>query len=190
MAETAPRDFYEVLGVPRDADEKTIKDAFRALALEYHPDRNKSPEAEARFKEIAEAYAVLSDPRKRAEYDARGFAGVAGFSPEDLFGGIDFEEIFAGHDFGFGGGLFDRLFRRHRGPAPGANVEVVLDIPLERVVSGGEETVQFPRTAPCSTCRGWRRRGAGPRRSSPTSSPIHRSLRWSRAATCWSTRPT
>ena len=154
MAESVPRDYYEVLGVPSDADEKTIRDAFRALALKYHPDRNKAPEAEARFKEIAEAYAVLSDPSKRAEYDARGYAGVAGFSPEDLFGGINFEEIFAGHDFGFGGGMFDRLFRRHRGPTPGANLEVNLEIPLERVVSGGEETVHFPRTATCSACHG------------------------------------
>ncbi len=88
-----PRDFYEVLGVSRDADEKTIKDAFRKLALQYHPDRNKEPGAEERFKEIAAAYAVLSDPKKRAEYDAGGFAGVAGFSAEDLFGGIDVEDV-------------------------------------------------------------------------------------------------
>ena len=81
MAE--PRDYYEVLGVSRDADEKAIKDAFRQLALKYHPDRNKEPGASERFKEIAEAYAVLSDPKKRAEYDARGYAGVAGFSPEE-----------------------------------------------------------------------------------------------------------
>jgi molecular chaperone DnaJ len=91
-----PRDYYEVLGVPRDADTKVIKDAFRQLALKYHPDRNKEPGASDRFKEIAEAYAVLSDPKKRAEYDARGYAGVAGFSAEDLFGGINFEDIFGG----------------------------------------------------------------------------------------------
>lgn len=83
MASTE-RDYYEVLGVPRDADAKTIKDAFRQLALRYHPDRCKEPGAEERFKEIAEAYAVLSDPQKRSQYDERGFAGVAGFSPEDL----------------------------------------------------------------------------------------------------------
>jgi molecular chaperone DnaJ len=116
MVESVPRDYYEVLGVPSDADGKTIKDAFRTLALKYHPDRNKAPDAEARFKEIAEAYAVLSDPN--------------------------------------GGGLFDRLFRRHRGPVPGANLEVNLEIPLERIVSGGEETVHFPRTAVCSACHG------------------------------------
>lgn len=104
----AQRDYYEILGVARDADAKAIKDAFRELALKYHPDRNKSPEAEARFKEIAEAYAVLSDPKKRAEYDARGFSAVEGFTPEDLFGGIDFGDIFGdlgfGLDFGLGAG--------------------------------------------------------------------------------------
>jgi molecular chaperone DnaJ len=107
----ARRDYYEVLGVSRDADAKAIKDAFRQLALKYHPDRNKEPGAEEKFKEIAEAYAVLSDPKKRAEYDTGGFAGVAGYSREDLFGGINFDEVFGGlgFDFGFGlgGGLFD-----------------------------------------------------------------------------------
>ena len=78
-----------MLGVTRDADQKAIKDAFRALALKYHPDRNKEAGAEERFKEIAAAYAVLSDPTKRSAYDARGFAGVAGFSEEDLFRGAD-----------------------------------------------------------------------------------------------------
>ncbi|MDE2366674.1 MAG: DnaJ domain-containing protein, partial [Betaproteobacteria bacterium] len=90
----AQRDYYEVLGITKDADQKAIKDAFRNLALKYHPDRNKEPGAEERFREIAEAYAVLSDPKKRSEYDARGFAGVAGINREDLFGGIDFEDIF------------------------------------------------------------------------------------------------
>ena len=110
------RDYYETLGVARDADAKTIKDKFRELALKYHPDRNKSPDAEARFKEIAEAYAILSDPKKRANYDSRGFAGVADFSAEDLFSGIDFGDIFGDKGFGFdlrGDGLFGDLFGRH-----------------------------------------------------------------------------
>ena len=151
------RDYYEVLGVPRDADAKTIKDAFRKLALKYHPDRNKEPGAEERFKEIAAAYAVLSDPKKRAEYDAHGHAGVAGYSAEDLFGGIDFQDLFRGFDFGFdfGGGLFDHFFRRrHAGPPRGANIEVDIAIPLEKVASGGEETVRYSRLAPCPTCHG------------------------------------
>lgn len=168
MANGAQRDYYEVLGVPRDADQKAIKDAFRRLALKYHPDRNKSPDAEERFKEIAEAYAVLSDPSKRAEYDQRGFAGVADFSAEDLFGGIDFADLFGGLGFDFdldGGGLFDRFFRRRRaGPARGANLEIELTVPLERVVEGGEETVRFAGPHICPTCRGARTKpGTQPR---------------------------
>lgn len=154
---TTQRDYYEVLGVPKDAEPKAIKDAFRKLALQYHPDRNKEPGAEERFKEIAEAYAVLSDPKKRAEYDARGFAGVAGFSREDLFGGIDFEDLFGGlnFDFGPGGGLFNHFFRRRQaGPVRGANLEVELTIPLEKVVSGGEEKVRLPYQTACSACHG------------------------------------
>jgi molecular chaperone DnaJ len=150
------RDYYEILGVSRSADQKAIKDAFRRLALRYHPDRNKEPEAEERFKEIAEAYAVLSDPRKRAQYDAGGLAGVAGYSPEDLFGGIDFQDLFGGFDLGFdfGGGLFDRFFRHRRGPEQGANLEMRLTVPLERVASGGEERIRVSRPATCPSCHG------------------------------------
>ena len=118
---TSSRDYYEVLGVPRDADAKAIKDAFRTLALRYHPDRNKEPDAEERFKEIAEAYAVLSDPKKRADYDAGGFAGVGGGSAEDLFRDVDFGDLFGGLGFDFdfgGGGLFDRFFHRRRPSGP------------------------------------------------------------------------
>ena len=150
-----PRDYYETLGVARDADEKAIKDAFRQLALKYHPDRNKAPDATDRFREIAEAYAVLSDPEKRAEYDARGRAGVAGFSTEDLFGGIDFGDIFGGLGFEFGmAGPFDRMFRRRRAPARGENIEVALAVPLERIFHGGEETVHVARPAVCQACGG------------------------------------
>ena len=124
-ATTAKRDYYEVLGVPRGADAAAIKDAFRKLAMQYHPDRNKEPGAEERFKEIAEAYAVLSNPGKRAEYDARGFAGVAG---ADLFAGADFESIFRDLGFGFGGA--------RRGPRRGANIEIEARVPLERIARG------------------------------------------------------
>jgi len=155
----SPRDFYEVLGVPRTAEEKQIKDAFRELALKYHPDRNKEPGAEEKFKEIAGAYAVLSDPKKRAEYDAGGFAGVAGYSPADLFGGINFEEIFGDRGFGFdlglgGGGLFERYFGQRRGPARGEDIEVALTLPLEKVASGGEAIVRVPRSDKCPDCAG------------------------------------
>lgn len=143
-----------MLGVPKNADGKAIKDAFRKLALEYHPDRNKAPGAEERFKEIAEAYAVLSDPKKRSEYDARGFEGVAGFSREDLFGGIDFEDLFGGLNFR-GGGLFNHFFhRRQAGPVRGSNIEIELTIPLEKVLSGGEEKVLLSYPQVCSACHG------------------------------------
>ena len=152
---TAQRDYYEVLGVPKNADQKAIKDAFRKLALQYHPDRNKAPGAEERFKEIAEAYAVLSDPKKRTEYDTRGFEGVAGFSREDLFSGINFDDLFGGFDFGSGGGLFNHFFhRRSAGPVRGANIEVELTIPLEKVASGGEEKIRLPYQTACSSCHG------------------------------------
>ncbi len=162
MPETKRRDYYEILGVPHDADQKAIKDAFRKLALEYHPDRNKEAGAEERFKAIAEAYAVLSDPKKRADYDARGHAGVAGFSPEDLFSGIDFDDIFGGlgFDFGLRGGPFDGFFGRRRTRSEGTNLEVELEIPLERVLHGGEETLRFSRSVTCPACHG-RRAKAG-----------------------------
>lgn len=158
----AQRDYYEVLGVDKNADIKTIKTAFRKLALKYHPDRNKSPEAEEKFKEIAEAYAVLSDAKKRAEYDSGGFAGVEGYSYEDLFSGIDFGDIFS--DFGgangfgvnFGGGsIFDRFFHRQpRGPRRGSDLEVSVLISLEKILHGGEETVHFSRPISCPNCKG------------------------------------
>lgn len=140
----------------RDADAKAIKDAFRTLALKYHPDRNKAPEAEQRFKEIAEAYAVLSDPKKRADYDAGGFAGLEGMPPEDLFGGVDFDTLFGGLGFDLGGGLFERFFggRRRAAPARGDDIEVLLRVPLERALHGGEEPVPIARREPCPSCHG------------------------------------
>lgn len=162
------RDYYEVLGVPRDADAKAIKDAFRKLALRYHPDRNKEPDAEERFKEIAAAYAVLSDPQKRAAYDTGGAAGV---SPEDLFRDVDFADLFGGlgfdFDLGGGAGLFDRFFRRRRrpaGPPQGANLEVAIEVPLERVATGGAETLRLAHPQTCPACHGSRAKpGTTPR---------------------------
>jgi len=143
-----------VLGVPRDADAKAIRDAFRTLALRYHPDRNKEPGAEEHFKEIAEAYAVLSDANKRAAYDAGGFS-AAGVAPEDLFAGINFDELFRGTGFGVGDNFFDRFFRpRRRGPARGEDLEIAIEIPLDKIARGGEETVNTRRPTSCSACRG------------------------------------
>ena len=157
MATNTQRDYYEVLGLARDADQKAIKDAFRSLAMKYHPDRNKAPDAEEKFKEIAEAYGILSDPEKRAQYDTGGFASVEGFSPEDLFANIDFGDIFgdSGFGFDFGGGLFGGLFgHRHRGPVRGQDIEVHLVVPLERINIGGDETVRFTRLVSCPGCSG------------------------------------
>lgn len=150
-----------MLGVDRSADQKAIKDAFRNLALKHHPDHDKSTGAEERFKEIAEAYAVLSDPKKRADYDARGFAGVTGFTTEDLFGGIDFEDIFGGLHFDFGGGSpFETLFHHRRaGPPRGDNIEVDLPVSLKRVAMGGEERLRLSRPAACPACRGTGEKG-------------------------------
>jgi molecular chaperone DnaJ len=152
------RDYYEVLGVPRDADPKAIKDAFHQLALRYHPDRSKEADAEERFKEIAEAYAVVGNPKKRAEYDSGGFARVSGMRPEDLFTGADFENLFgdAGFDFAGlgGGGLFDRLFGRRRGPPRGGDVEVRVEVSLETVLKGGEERLSVGHPRSCERCAG------------------------------------
>ena len=154
------RDYYEVLGVERDADAKSIKNAFRKLALKYHPDRNKSPDAEERFKEIAEAYAILSDPKKRAQYDAGGFAGVADFSAEDLFGGIDFGDIFGDMGFGFdfgrhaGGSVFDRFLHPQTEPARGRDLEVQVMVSLDVINEGGEESVRLGHPMVCDACHG------------------------------------
>ncbi|MDD4975000.1 MAG: DnaJ C-terminal domain-containing protein [Bacteriovorax sp.] len=146
------RDLYEVLGVSKEADANQIKDAFRELALRYHPDRNKEPGAEERFKEIAGAYAVLSDPEKRQQYDTRGFEGVVDFSPEDLFGGINFEEIFG--NFG-SSSLFDKFFGRHKvRQNRGADVEVYFDVSLDKIMFGGSVPITLLVKDSCSNCKG------------------------------------
>ena len=130
--------------------------------MKYHPDRNKSPDAEEKFKQIAEAYAILSDPKKRAQYDSGGFAGVADFSAEDLFGGIDFGDIFGGMDFGFdfggaggGGGIFDRLFRhQQKVSTKGRDIEERVLVSLEAINNGSEESIRLDHPISCSACNG------------------------------------
>ena len=88
------KDYYEVLGVPKDSSEKDLKGAYRKLAMKYHPDRSEEPDAEEKFKELSEAYAVLSDPEKRQKYDQFGHAGInSQYSQEDLFRGVNFEDL-------------------------------------------------------------------------------------------------
>jgi molecular chaperone DnaJ len=147
------RDFYEVLGVPRTADKDTIKKAFRKLAQQYHPDVNKSPEAEARFKEINEAYQVLSDDQKRAVYDRYGHSGLQGAAggASDMGGfgdiGSIFEEIFGG--FGRTGGGGNR-----RQPRRGADLRADIRISFEEAAFGAERELEIPRMEACDRCKG------------------------------------
>lgn len=149
----AKRDYYEVLGVPRDAGDEDIKHAYRKLALKFHPDRNPGDQAaEDRFKEAAEAYEVLRDREKRQIYDrfghagleGRGFTGFSGF--EDIFS--SFGDIFEDF-FGFGG---------HRGgrprPRQGGSLRYDIELTLEEAFSGKEEEVTFPRLEVCDVCEG------------------------------------
>jgi molecular chaperone DnaJ len=152
----AERDYYEILGVPKDAQKDMIKDAYRKLALQYHPDRNKSPEAEGRFKEISEAYAVLSDDEKRREYDSYGKQRIyQEYSPEDLFRGANFADIFK--DMGFGGfnDIFSQFFgagaqRRNRGE----DLTYHLQLKLEDVISESTREIETPRAEVCKVCNG------------------------------------
>lgn len=153
------RDYYEVLGVSRGADPQEIKKAYRKLALKYHPDHNEGPEAEEKFKELSEAYGVLSDPEKRSRYDRGGFSGLDGMSAEDIFGNINFGDIFGGG--GFGRSIFDDIFGfgrggGRRGAAKGSDVQIEITVPLKRILIGGEETVTYSRFEPCPTCDGTR----------------------------------
>lgn len=148
------RDYYEVLGLTRDADDKAIREAFRRLARRYHPDVSAEPGAEERFKEIAEAYSVLSDPDKRASYDARGFAGVSAADREYRWGTIDFGDILGG--LGFGEDLLSHLFggRPSDVPVRGEDIRVAVTVPMSLVLKGGEQAVVIPGRRTCPDCSG------------------------------------
>ena len=154
----AKRDYYEVLGVDRGADKKEIKRAYRRLAKKYHPDVSDDPAAAEKFKEISEAYAVLSDDEKRRRYDQFGHAGMDGFSQEDIFSNINFEDIFSGLGFDVGN-IFDMFGfgrGRRRGPQRGADLEYTLEISLEDAYSGLETDIRVPHTKKCPVCKGTR----------------------------------
>ena len=152
------RDYYEVLGVQRGCDDAGLKSAFRKLAMEHHPDRNGGcEEATGRFKEINEAYSILSDPQKRAAYDRYGHAGVngggGGGGPQG-FGGADMNDIFSevfGDAFGE---MFGGRGRRSNGPARGADLRYDLEITLEQAYSGSDVEITVPSSITCETCKG------------------------------------
>ena len=156
------RDYYEVLGINKDADETTIKKAYRELAMKYHPDRNPGDnQAVERMKEINEAYAVLSDAKKRREYDAYGLEGIKGYSQEDIYRNVDFSSLF--HEFGLRdffssrGDIFDTLFGTGSKPGStmrGADLKYDLDLTLEEVASGIEKTVTIAKEESCPSCHG------------------------------------
>lgn len=160
----AKRDYYEVLGVSKDASAADIKKAYRKLALQYHPDKNKDAGSEEKFKEISEAYAVLSNEQKRSAYDQYGHAGFdQRFSQEDIFRGANFEEVFRsmGMDMGdspFGdsvfGNIFGSMFGGGRRRDVGSNLGAQVQISLFDAYNGITKTIHIERNAPCDKCSG------------------------------------
>jgi molecular chaperone DnaJ len=187
---SSKRDYYEILGVKKSATHEDLKKAYRELALRHHPDRvsaDKKKAAEDTFKEISEAYAVLSDPQKRALYDQYGHSGVdQKFAREDIFRGTDFGSVFEGMgDFGLGGGFFENLFgdlgvnifgSRGRKAKPavagtrGKDLEVSVSVTLEEAYKGTEKAVTVPRYDTCPVCGG---SGAKPGTSKITCPDCH-----------------
>ena len=157
MAETK-RDYYEVLGVSKSADDAELKKAYRALAKKYHPDMNPGDaEAEKKFKEASEAYAILSDPEKRKQYDQFGFAAFEGGAGGGGFGGFDFNSMDFSDIFGdifgdfFGGG---RSRRTSNGPMKGANIRTSVRITFEEATFGVEKEIELTLKDECGTCHG------------------------------------
>ena len=160
------RDYYEILGVAREATVAEIKKAYRKLALKYHPDRvpeEKKKESEEEFKVISEAYAVLTDPKKRQLYDQYGHAGVdQQYSSEDIFRGADFGDLgdIFSQFFGGGGGqsdIFGSMFGGgggHRGPSRGADIQTEITITLEEAFSGVKKNINIQRNEHCTSCDG------------------------------------
>ena len=161
-----PTDYYEILGVSRDAGKEDIKRAYRRLARKYHPDVNKEPGAEEHFKEINRAYEILSEPETRNRYDRFGEAGVsggaAGFDPDNMGGFADiFETIFSG----FGGMGGQTTARRRTGPTRGEDLRLDFKLKFREAVFGGEKEIRIRHLETCQTCKG---SGARPGTSSRT----------------------
>jgi molecular chaperone DnaJ len=175
---SSKRDYNETLGVKKNATHDDLKKAYRELALRYHPDRvpaEKKKDTENTFKEISEAYAVLSDPQKRALYDQHGHSGIdQNYAYEDLYKGTDFNTVFKGlGDYGLGGSYFDDIFsdlgfdlfgasgkRRQQessgrvAPPRGRDLEVAVSVSLEESYRGTEKMIAVPRYDTCPGCRG------------------------------------
>ena len=158
------RDYYEVLGVSREANAEEIKKAYRQAALKYHPDRNRDdPQAESQFKEAAEAYEVLSDPQKRQRYDRYGHRGLEGAGIHD-FGGMRVDDIFSMFNDIFGGAFFGG--GRARGG--GVDLEMEIELTLEEVAAGIEKTIEFDRRDFCEPCSGSGSEPGSKKRNCPT----------------------
>jgi molecular chaperone DnaJ len=167
------RDYYEILGVPKSASSEDIRKAYREMALKFHPDRvpaEQKKEAEEKFKEVSEAYAVLSDSSKRDLYDKYGHSGIdQRYAQEDIFKGADFSSIFRdmGGGFSSGGSIFEDIFgdlgfdifgtRHSHGQSArrrGRDLQISIDISLEEAFRGAEKIISVPRYEPCATCAG------------------------------------
>ena len=163
MVVTAERDYYEVLGVSRDAGADEIKKAYRQAALKYHPDRNRTdPNAESKFKEAAEAYEVLSDPEKRQRYDRYGPSGLRGVGVHD-YSHMRVDDIFSMFNDIFGGGIFGGDSRRS-----GVDLQMEMTLTLEEVATGVEKTVEFDRQDFCEHCSGSGSEPGSPKRNCAT----------------------
>jgi molecular chaperone DnaJ len=147
----AKRDYYETLGLSKGASADEIKAAFRKLARQYHPDVNKETDAEEKFKEINEAYGVLSDPDKRARYDRFGHSGLGDLGGMPDFATMDFSDIFEEILGGFG---FSTGRQSRRSPRRGRDLQMAVNLTFEEAVFGVEKEVEFQRDETCSTCNG------------------------------------
>ena len=149
-----PRDYYEILGIAKGSSESEIKTAFRRLARQYHPDVSKEEDAEEKFKEINEAYAVLSDQEKRAAYDRFGHAGVQGMGGVPDWTTMDFSDIL-GDLFGFGFGGFGRSSRRSpNAPRRGGDLQYRINLKFEEAIFGADKEIEITRDEICDTCDG------------------------------------
>ena len=154
------RDYYEILEVPKDADEGTIKKSYRKIAMQFHPDRNPDNKAaEDKFKEAAEAYEVLSDPDKRAKYDRFGHAGVSGQQGFHSAESMNMDDIFSQFGDVFGDSPFESFFGNRSGGQraqgqKGSNLRIKLSLSLEEVEAGVKKTIKVKKRKTCTTCKG------------------------------------